>query len=245
VGHAALLERQVQELTAELAKRNEEMRAFAHGMSHDLRAPLRAMQGFGQALLEDYGDTLDEVARDFITRIVEAAAHMDGLIEGLAEYSRLVQSQIRLERVSMREAIEAALSEVDSEISARKARISIPRNDVQIMGHLPTLTRVAANLISNGVKFSREGIVPSLDIRLSESEGLGRMTVKDNGIGVGPEYHERIFRLFERLQPMEKYPGSGVGLAIAKRSVELMGGNIGVEPVVGKGSVFWFELPLA
>jgi len=243
--YAEDLERRVDERTTELRERNEELQAFSYSVSHDLRAPLRAMQGFGQALLEDYGDSLDEVAADFITRIVEAAAHMDDLIRDLLEFHKAARLPIVRQPTSVNEALERAVSELQSEVDQRGAHITLPEDDVVVVAHSQALTQICANLLSNAVKFVEPGKTPEVAVALETRGDVARLSITDNGIGIAPEFSERIFRMFERLHSMEAFAGTGIGLAIVKKGVDRMGGQVGVQSTLGAGSTFWVEFPLA
>jgi PAS domain S-box-containing protein len=241
--YAAELEARVAERTAQLREINAELEAFAYSVSHDLRTPLRAMQGFGRALLEDYAEQLDATAQGYVQRIVAAAQRMDALIEDLLAYSRLSRAELRLQAASLAAVVAEVLAQLEPEIQARQARVWTEGSLASVMAHPATLQQVVANLVANAIKFVAPGVQPQ--VRLW-GEALGeryRLWVEDNGIGIAPEYQERVFRLFERLHAGQAYPGTGIGLAIVSKGVERMGGRVGVESEVGKGSRFWIELP--
>ena len=244
-GHAQELEQRVEERTIELKGANDELQAFAYTVSHDLRAPLRAMQGFGQALIEDYGDTMDDMARDFTRRIVEAATHMDNLIQDLLAYSRMAQAQLDLEPVSVSEAVAAATSQLEDELRTSNAKVSAAVGEAKVNAHRQTLIQIIVNLVGNGVKFVDSAQTPEIEVVATSQGELVRIAVKDNGIGIDPRHADRIFRLFERLHGMEEYPGTGIGLAIVKKGAERMGGRVGLKSTPGEGSTFWVELPRA
>lgn len=237
------LEQRVEERTAQLAKSNRELDAFAYSISHDLRAPLRAMQGFGQALLEDYGGRLDPVADDFIQRIVEASGQMDALIQGLLQYARIVRQSVVREPVSLSKASQEAIALVQGSIIARGANVAVAVDDLEVIGQHHTVVQVLANLVSNAVKFVPDDRKPRVRVRASTRGPRVRTTVTDNGIGIRDDYQERIFGMFERLHNTDEFTGTGIGLAIVSKGVERMGGRLGVESTPGKGSRFWFELP--
>lgn len=244
------LERSAEELadrvaqrTAELVERNAELDAFAYTVSHDLRAPLRAMQGFSQALLEDYGEGLDAEGRDYAERIVAAAGRLDGLIHDLLTYSRLTRAELARERVALAAVAAQVLHERSAEIEAAAAAVQIDGTLPDVTGHGGTLAHVLGNLVGNAVKFARAGVAPRVRLRAESRGGVVRLWVEDNGIGIEPEHLERIFRPFERLHGRESYAGTGIGLAIVAKGAERMGGSAGVESVPGEGSRFWLELP--
>jgi signal transduction histidine kinase len=237
------LEERVRERTAELQERNEELEAFSYSISHDLRAPLRAMQGFSRALLEDYGDKLDDKGREFAERVVAGARGLDQLIQDLLAYSRVSRAELRLGPVDLGRVMGLATRQVETEMRARGARLKIEEPLGAVWGHDATLAQVIANLLGNAIKFVAPERTPELVARAETRNGRVRLWVEDNGIGIDPQHHERIFRVFERLHGSDDYPGTGIGLAIVRKGVERMGGRAGVESQLGQGSRFWIELP--
>ena len=236
------LEDQVRERTAKLEERNEELEAFGYSISHDLRAPLRAMQGFSQALLEDCGDRLDAMGREYAERIVAGAKRMDELIRDLLAYSRVSRAELKLVRVPLTPVAQSALAELSGALRARHASVQVDEPLPAVMGHPATLSQVLTNLLGNGLKFVPPDRTPALRVRAEPRDGLVRVWVEDNGIGIAPEHQVRIFRVFERLHSSDDYPGTGIGLAIVRKAVERMGGQVGVESNLGHGSRFWVEL---
>ncbi len=236
------LEAFVAQRTDQLEAANKELESFAYSVSHDLRAPLRAMEGFASALLEDYAEKLDETGRDYANRVVSAAQHMDILIQDLLAYSRLSRSALKPNAVSLDSVLGEVMHQLSSDIQKRDAQIRVERPLPEVMGDHATLVQVLSNLLSNAIKFVEPGVKPRVNIRAETLSNKVRLWVEDAGIGIAPEYYDRIFRIFERLQGTESYPGTGVGLAIVKKGLERMGGIAGVDSVPGKGSKFWVEL---
>lgn len=236
------LEAFVAQRTDQLEAANKELESFAYSVSHDLRAPLRAMEGFASALLEDYAEKLDETGRDYANRVVSAAQHMDILIQDLLAYSRLSRSALKPSAVSLDGVLGEVMHQLSSDIQKRDAQIRVERPLPEVMGDHATLVQVLSNLLSNAIKFVKPGVKPRVNIRAETLSNKVRLWVEDAGIGIAPEYYDRIFRIFERLQGTESYPGTGVGLAIVKKGLERMGGIAGVDSVPGKGSKFWVEL---
>ncbi|MBU1877395.1 MAG: GAF domain-containing protein, partial [Chloroflexi bacterium] len=241
--HAATLEQRVAERTAELADINTELDAFAYSVSHDLRAPLRAMQGFAKALLEDYAADLDPTGQDYAQRIVTASQRLDTLIQDLLAYSRLTRAELSLQPTSLDLVVIESLAQLTAAIREQDAQVSIDGPLPLVLAQHTTLVRVVVNLLANAIKFAAPGVQPQVRVWAEVREGMVRLWVQDNGVGIAPAHQERIFRIFERLYGMEEYPGTGVGLAIVRKGVERMGGRVGVTSAPGQGSRFWVELP--
>jgi PAS domain S-box-containing protein len=245
--YAEQLEQRVAERTAQLEETNQELEAFTYSVSHDLRAPLRTMQGFAQALLEDCGDRLEDFCRDYVDSIIDDAVQMNGLISDLLSYSRLTRVQINLQATPLDEVVSEALAQLTAQVEETHAQINIVAPLPQAIAHRPTLTQVIVNLISNAIKFTEPGTQPKIDIFATierhDDQDWVRLWIVDNGIGIAPEYQERIFRVFERLHGAESYPGTGIGLAIVRKGLDRMGGEVGVESQLGQGSRFWIALP--
>ena len=240
--YATTLEQRVVERTADLESSNQELEAFSYSVSHDLRAPLRAMQGFSQALKEDFGDILGATGLDYIQRIFASSRRMDTLIQDLLAYGQLTRAEIQRMPISASAAVQEALAQLVSEIRESGAQIAVDAPLLDVMGHAPTLTQIISNLIGNAIKFVPPGHQPNIKVWSEEFGSKVRLWVEDNGIGIAPEYQARIFRVFERLHGIETYPGTGIGLAIVHKGAERMGGETGVESTPGKGSRFWVEL---
>jgi len=239
------LEELVEQRTAELAEVNAELEAFAYSVSHDLRAPLRAMEGFAEALLEDYSDKLNSEGQDYARAIAQAAKKMDTLVCDLLAYSRIGRQEIRLDRVDLEAVVEEVLANLNAEINDRGATIEVQEHLPTVQAHYATLAQVVGNLVSNALKFVEPPKTPHVKLWAEEDGEVVRLWVEDNGIGIAPQHHERIFRVFERLHGVDKYPGTGIGLAIVRRGAERMGGKVGVESEPGHGSRFFVELPRA
>jgi signal transduction histidine kinase len=245
VDHAGELEQAVSERTTELTSTNKNLEAFVYSIAHDLRAPLRAMEGFSEMLVEEAGSALSEAGQDFARRIRDSAQFMDALLVDLLTFSRISKQRIQMAPVDPETAIKAELSRLEGEIQKKQARVEVKGPWPLVFAHESTLNQVLFNLLSNALKFTRPNVKPLLRLRAEEVQGdvaqLVRIWVEDNGIGIAPEHQEQTFRLFTRLQG-DKFPGTGLGLAIVEKGVEHMGGRVGVESTLGKGSQFWIEL---
>lgn len=236
------LEARIQERTAALRESNTQMEAFCYSVSHDLRAPLRSMQGFSRALLDDYGDILPQEGRDFARRIVAASEHMDGLLADVLAYSRLTRQELKPEIVDVAEVVEDAKLHLIAEVRQRDAVIETIAK-CRVRANRAVLELILMNLIENAIKFVPKERQPRVRVEAELRDRACRIWVRDNGIGISPEHHQRIFRIFERLHGVESYPGTGIGLALVQKAAERMGGSCGVESAPGEGSAFWIELP--
>jgi signal transduction histidine kinase len=240
--HAELEER-VQARTLALQNALREMESFTYTISHDLRAPLRALAGFSRMLLEDYASAVGTTGTEYITKISAAAKKMDALILDLLDYSRVTRQDVQIEPVNLEVLTTDTLRQMEAEIRERQAEVVVEKPLPVVLGHALTLGQTLTNLISNAIKFVAPGVKPRVHIRAVRGTGMVRLEVEDNGIGIEPEYQDRIFRIFERLHPVELYPGTGIGLAIVRKAMERMGGRSGVESELGRGSRFWIEIP--
>jgi signal transduction histidine kinase len=229
----------------QLGAANRELETFCYTVAHDLRAPLRAMEGLTSILLEDYAEKLDNIANDYGQRIRSSASRMDQMIQELLAYSRLTLVEFQSQPVRLSRAIKDALAQLAWDLEKKNATVDWARSKVMVQGHYAMVVQVIVNLISNALKFVRDGEKPAIKIWDEEREGMVRVWVEDNGIGIASEHQNRIFRIFERLHGRENYTGTGIGLAIVEKAATRMNGRVGVESVLGSGSRFWFELPTA
>lgn len=236
------LEQRIAERTKELQLANDDLDAYARSVAHDLRAPLRAIFSFAKALREDYADGLDEYGREYTDFIESAAQQMDDLVCDVLEYSKIGRTEASLGPVDLDEVVARSLEQQGIGIHQQQAVVDVARPLGTVVGYEDMLVQVITNLVSNGIKFVEPGVRPHVRIRSEASEDSVRVWVEDNGIGIAPEHHVTIFRVFERLHGVEAFPGTGIGLAIVRRAVETMGGRFGVESELGQGSRFWFEL---
>lgn len=235
------LEKTVQERTAHLNESIRSLERICYNIAHDLRAPNRTMQGFAQALLTDYGESFEGTAKDYLQRIASAAARNDVLIRDLLAYGRLGHIELPCSRENLKTHVESVLRQLAEDIASRKASIKLQEPLPDVWANPTALDQIFANLVTNALKFVAKGVRPQVTIWAVPSPSHVRVFVQDNGIGIPAEHQQKIFGLFERLQA--SYPGTGIGLAIVHKSVERMGGKVGLESTPGKGSCFWFELP--
>ena len=222
---------------------NRELEIFSASVSHDLQAPLRAIQGFSLALLEDSADNLDGPAQDAVRRIVIASKRMDVMIQELLAYARLGDTELKIETVALASVMEDVLTMHEPMLKDRKARVSVERPLPAVRGHASMLVHVLGNLLTNAVKFTASSIDPRVQVRAEVRGDAVRLWVEDNGVGIAPEDQTRIFKMFARVGAQSACPGTGIGLAIVKKGILRMGGQVGVESAPGLGSRFWVELP--
>jgi signal transduction histidine kinase len=239
------LEKRIQERTAALQESHSQLESFCYSVSHDLRAPLRSMQGFSHALIEDYSQRLDPEGQDFARRILSAAEHMDKLLADVLAYSRLSRQELKLDAIGVDAAVEDARLQLQEQIRQRAADIQIATCARKVIANQSVFELMIVNLLDNALKFVPKDRAPKISINCERRGDAIRVWVRDNGIGIAKEHQQRIFRIFERLHGVETYPGTGIGLALVQKAVERMNGAVGVESLPGEGSQFWIELPAA
>jgi PAS domain S-box-containing protein len=238
------LEQRVTERTAALNEVVAQLEEFSYSVSHDLRAPVRAMQGYAKAAMEDYGDRLDDVGRDYLQRIIRGGGRMDKLIQDVLLYSRLARTQMHLVPVSFEPLIREVIQNYP-EMQRPHAEILTPEPLLKVMAHEPSLTQALSNLLGNAIKFVPPRTTPKVELKTERRGGKVRLWIRDNGIGIKPQYQARLFGMFERGNQSGQYEGTGIGLTIVRKAIEKMGGTVGVESDGKTGSAFWIELPAA
>jgi PAS domain S-box-containing protein len=237
------LEERVEQLTRELAQARTDQEALTYAIAHDFRAPLRAMSGLSDALVEGFTDsTADPEGLDYALRIGCSARQMDALVENVLLYSRLAHLSFRLEPQPLHAAVDEVLRSFGQEILDRKAAVSIDVPPVDVLAERSVLFVLLSHLVSNALKFVATGQQPRVFFRSELRDPYIRLSIEDNGIGIPDEYHQTIFKLGERLHPSDVYHGTGMGLAIVGKAVERLRGRVGLHSSAGKGSCFWVDL---
>jgi len=232
----------LREAHEELKRSNAELEQFAYVASHDLQEPLRMVSSYTQLLMRRYGDKLDGDAKDFTAFIVDGATRMKQLIEDLLAYSRVGTRDKNFKPVDAESSLKRALTNLRAAIQDSGATVTqdklptIPCDEVQ-------LAQLFQNLIGNALKFRKPDVAPAVHVGAAEQGAEWEFTVRDNGIGIEPQYFERIFMVFQRLHDKGEYPGTGIGLAIVKKVVERHGGRIWVQSQPGAGTTFHFTMP--
>ena len=236
------LERRVIERTASLRDAINQMKQFSYTVSHDLRAPLRAMQGYSNALIEDFATEMGDEARGYLHRIADNATRLEKMISDILTFTRVSRDSPLLTKVSLLKLVQDVLEHYPG-LKSPQAEIEVEVDEKhEVLAHESGLMQALSNLLGNAVKFMKLGVTPKIRIR-SEIRALNiRLWVEDNGIGISPEYQHRLFGMFERVLPDEQYEGTGVGLAITRKVMERMGGQAGMDSDGVSGSNFWIQL---
>jgi hypothetical protein len=235
--------RDLEQGSQELARSNAELGQFAYVVSHDLQEPLRTIMSYCQLLQRRCGDQLDQQASEFVDLAVDGAQRMKQLIHDLLLYSRVGTHGRPFEPTDCNEVLRLALANLQTAVEEAGAVVTwapLPR----VLGDATQLMRVFQNLVGNALKF-RGPQRPEIHVGVQRQDGQWLFSVRDNGIGIRAEDCERIFLIFHRLHTREEYEGTGIGLAICRKTIERHGGRIWVESEPGKGSVFYFTMPLS
>jgi PAS domain S-box-containing protein len=239
------LEARVERRTADLARANKDLEAFNYSVSHDLRAPLRALSGYAEALLEEYGDGLGETGRGYAERIQAASERMATLIDDLLQLARVSRSQMHLGLVDLSAKVAAVAGELQSVEPGRRIRITI-QDGVQVTADPGLLRTVVQNLLENAWKFTARREDATIEFGSMPAEDAEICCfVRDNGAGFDPAHAAKLFQPFQRLHTETDFPGTGIGLASVQRIIERHGGRIWAEGQVGRGATFYFTLDAA
>jgi signal transduction histidine kinase len=235
------LEQRVAERTKELATTNKELESFSYSVSHDLRAPLRSIDGFSQALLEDYADKLDTGGQDHLQRVRRAAQGMSALIDDMLNLSRVSRSAMRREMLDLSAVAKSIAAELQEAEPNRRVEFAI-ENDLTAMGDSQLLRAAMENLFRKSWKYTSAHPCARIEFGKSRQNGKPSFFVRDDGAGFDPRYADRLFGAFQRLHTATEFPGTGVGLATVQRIIHRHGGEIWAEGAVEKGATFYFTL---
>jgi light-regulated signal transduction histidine kinase (bacteriophytochrome) len=238
---AAELEERVAERTAELAALNAELEAFAYSVSHDLRAPLRGINGFSQALMEDYADKLDAEGQDYLRRVVAASQHMGQLIDDLLTLSRVTRAEAYHETVELSALAEMVATELQHQEPGRQVEFVIA-DGLSAKGDARLLRVVLENLIGNAWKFTAKNPRARIEFGDMRHNGTRAYFVRDDGVGFNMAYADKLFGAFQRLHSTAEFDGTGIGLASVKRIVHRHGGQVWAEGEPERGATFFFTL---
>lgn len=238
----AELEQRVLERTAELERANNELEAFSYSVSHDLRTPLRAIDGFSQALVEDYSQVLDATAADYLQRVRQAAQRMGQLIDDLLKLARVSRSDLMIESVNLSELAGQIVTELQRQYPKLPMTAHIT-SGLQVQADARLLRIVLENLLGNAWKYCSKVEQPRVELGMREQDGQACFFIEDNGVGFDMAYADKLFGAFQRLHDAKDYPGTGVGLATVQRIVHRHGGRLWAQAEPGQGAVFYFTLP--
>ncbi len=236
------LEERVKDRTKELEAANRELAAFTYSVSHDLRAPVRSIEGFSEAVLEDYADKLDEQGRNYLERIASAGKRMNALIEDLLKLSRVTRQELHRDTINLSAMVEAYATHLQEGEENGEVKFII-EPDLYGTGDGALLRIALDNLVDNAWKYSIESDPAVIEFGIKEADSEKIYYVQDNGVGFDMNHAEKLFRPFQRLHDPEKYPGTGIGLSIVQRIIERHGGEIWAEAKPGSGAIFYFTLP--
>jgi len=227
-------------LEAEVDRMRQEMRAFSYSVSHDLRAPLRAIEGFSRIISEDYAQGMDAEGKKFVQHVLQNAQIMSALIEGLLGYHRLNERPVSKAAVNMTELTRDVLGALPKAAAAPEVKIG----KLPTISADPALMRIAwEQLISNAIKFSKRAAAPAIEFGADERDGEHVLWIKDNGLGFDMEYSNKLFQMFQKLQKDSDFEGYGVGLALVRRVAEKHNGRVWAEAKPNLGATFYFAAP--
>jgi signal transduction histidine kinase len=239
----AELEDRIAARTSALNAKSRELEVFAYSVAHDLKAPLRGIDGYSRLLLEDHAAALNEEGRSFLQTIKGSTEEMRDLIDDLLEYSRLERREFKSDYFELGPLITTIVEQKKRELTERAIDFVVNVNGGRVIADPNGLTQSLRNYLDNAVKFTGHVSDPRIEIGAAESGRNFVVWVRDNGVGFDMKHHDRIFNIFQRLNPSEEYPGTGIGLAIVRKAMERMGGRAWAESQPGEGATFYIELP--
>lgn len=237
------LEQRVVDRTAALDAKSKELEVFAYSVAHDLKAPLRGIEGYSRLLQEDYASKLDDDGQLFVKTIRTSSTEMSQLIEDLLDYSRLERAELKRTRIELQPFVSSVLEHVKRESAGRQIEFVMSVNGGHVLGDMNGLTQALKNYLDNAVKFTSTRDQAKIEIGTKETSSAWQLWVRDNGIGFDMKYHDNIFGIFQRLSRSEEYPGTGIGLAIVRKAMERMGGSAWARSEPGNGATFYLEIP--
>ncbi|MCF8090126.1 MAG: PAS domain S-box protein, partial [Desulfotignum sp.] len=237
------LEELVDRRAAEIKAKNKELETFTYSVSHDLKAPLRGIDGYSRLLAEEYADKLDEEGLFFLNNVRQGATQMNKLIEDLLAYSRMERKDLHLTAIDLNSLIENLVNQRTHDMEQCRIKVTVDLPFQTIESDPETLRQVLANYLDNAIKYTKKDTPGTVTIGGRQDDDYWTVWVKDTGIGFDPKYLDRIFEIFQRLHRVEEYPGTGVGLAIVRKAVERIGGRVRADSTPGKGATFYLDIP--
>ena len=239
----AELETRIEQRTAALKAKSRELESFAYSVAHDLKAPLRGIDGYSRILLEDYSKSLASDGRTFLQTIRDSTNEMNQLIDDLLAYSRLERRELNPDRIELAPIINSLVEEKKRETATRPINFVVKVNGATAMADASGLAQSLRNYLDNAIKFTCNVAEPRIEVGSKESAESCLLWVRDNGIGFDMQHHDRIFDIFQRLNVADDYPGTGIGLAIVRKAMERMGGRAWAKSEPGHGATFYLEIP--
>lgn len=240
---ATVLEKRVAERTAQLERAYSELEGFSYAVAHDLKAPLRAINGFAHLLRDELGSDIDTRTESHLNRIRNGSLKMSALIDDLLSYSNIERRDLHASQVGLPAFIPSITAQYADELQRRNVRLTIDVEPITLFLDADGLSLALRNLIENALKYTREADPPAITISASRNGSDVLLALKDNGIGFDMQYHDHIFKVFQRLHRDDQYPGTGIGLALVRKAIERIGGNVWAQSTPGEGAVFYVELP--
>jgi signal transduction histidine kinase len=239
----AELETRIEARTAALNAKSRELETFAYSVAHDLKAPLRGIDGYSRLLLEEYGKSLDREGKFFLQTIQNSTDEMNQLIDDILDYSRLERREVKTDRIELAPIVNSLVDEKRRETTEHPVDFVIDVNGATVLADASGLAQAVRNYLDNAIKFTRKVNDPHIEVGSEESAESCLLWVRDNGIGFDMKHHDRIFDIFQRLNVAEEYPGTGIGLAIVRKAMERMGGRAWASSEPGQGATFYLEIP--
>jgi signal transduction histidine kinase len=250
VARRAKVERELRQANQDLGQRtaqveaaNKELESFGYAVSHDLRAPLRAVHGFSEILARRHRSSLSDEGQHYLDNVVVASANMDVLINDLLRYSRMGRSALKLQTLDLNQVLAQIRSDFELRISEIGAELLLQANLPEVRSDRTLLNQILSNLIGNACTYRRADVPLRVEVSCQETANDWILRVADNGIGIASDQFEKIFIVFQRLHSAEEYPGTGIGLALVKKAAAMLGGQVWVESEPGKGSAFYVRIP--
>ena len=236
------LEQRVIERTAQLQAANKELESFSYSVSHDLRAPLRAISGFAEIIARRHRASLNEEGQHYFDNIVQASERMGHLIDDLLNYSRIGRVAVRRESISLQDVLAPLSKDLAPRLKEINGTLEIADDLPRVIGDKTLLNQIFTNLLENALTYRKADMPLQINVTWQLESKAVIIRVSDNGIGIPVEHHRKIFNIFQRLHAEDDYPGTGIGLSTVKKSVELLGGKVWVELQPQEGSTFFVKL---